>query len=286
MKKRILLFTSSIVLFSALTMSYESGPAHSPYVTNYTGGPGSVGTCANAGCHTGSQVATPTSCAIEVRKLSTGTSGPIVTAYQADTVYIVTVTGSNTAGSLTRFGFNFMALRASNTTLNAGTYSSFPTNVDDNAVGGRNIVEHTAALMPTSGVYTVSFNWTAPVTGTGSVNMYAIINAVNNDGNASPADKPSPAFSMTLPEATTSVANLNADIKVNAYPNPVIDKLNLEISNATGEYGVRVFDMNGKIVAEQTTSGNSAINTSGWAPGLYQVQLSKDGVKQTIAILK
>ncbi|HYD20365.1 MAG TPA: hypothetical protein VEB40_02730, partial [Flavipsychrobacter sp.] len=94
MKKKILLFTSSIVLFAALTMSYEQGPAH--YAdSNYSGGPGSSATCAQAGCHT--STAGTTTIAIDVRKASDNSP---VTAYQGDTTYIIKISGDNTNANL------------------------------------------------------------------------------------------------------------------------------------------------------------------------------------------
>ena len=282
MKKRILLFTSSIVLFAALTMSYEQGPAHYAN-SNYTGGPGSFGsTCGMGGCHT--STTGTTTIAIDVRKASDNSPA---TAYLGDTTYIIKITGDNTNANLTHFGFQFMALEAANTTNNAGTFGTFPNDVDDDLAFGdtRIIVEHTEPLPQTGGQYEVEFEWMAPSTGFGTVNMYAIINAVNNNNSADNIDRPSAPFTLALPEATTSVSKLSANLNINAYPNPVIDRLNLEIANA-GNYAVKVIDMNGKIVNRQTIDGKATIDTRSWAPGLYQVQLSNDDATHTISVLK
>lgn len=279
--KRILLFTATSGLLYLTLSSSSFGPGGQSL--NATGSPGSTTTCGN--CHSGG--AGTTTATVEVRKLSTGPTGPIVTSYQADTNYIIKLVGNN--ANLTHFGFQFTVLNSSNT--NAGTFSSMSGNVHAVSVGAKLIVEHTAQLAKTNNQFEATFTWKAPAAGTGNVTFYGVINAVNNN-NQQAGDKPSAPFTVALTEAPTSVTNTEKNISITAFPNPITTKLNLR-TNAleTGTYHLCVYDMSGKQVYNENISltgvtQETSINTVDWAGGIYHVQLSKGGMKQNIVVMK
>lgn len=279
--KRILLFTATSGLLYLSLSSNSWGPASGGL--NGTGGPGSTFDC--SGCHAGGIGNTTAS--VEVRKLSSGPNGPIITQYIADTNYIVKLVGNNSA--LTHFGFQLMALDATN--VDAGLFTSLPSNAQLEIAGGRNIVEHSTQIAKINNQYEATFHWKAPTTGTGTVTFYGIINGVNNNG-AVGGDKPSAPFNVALTEATTNVARTEKNISITAFPNPITTKLNLR-TNALekGTYNLCVYDMSGKQVYNENISLTGAtqetsINTVDWAGGIYHVQLSKGGMKQNIVVMK
>lgn len=280
MKRTLLLTALSGILYLTIT-GYASGPGQ--ISLDGTGSPGANSSCVS--CHSGG--AGITTGTVEIRKLSTGLSGPIVTSYMPDTNYIIRVVGNN--ANLTHFGFQLTALNSTN--VSAGTFSNLPGNVHTATVSSKAIVEHAVPIAKTNNQYEVTFNWIAPAAGSGSVTFYGIINAVNNGGQVN-GDKPGNQFTKVLTETTpTGVGQLSADIKITAYPNPVTDKLNISIENAeTGMYSIRAFDINGREIATQATKVdgkyNTAINTSTWAAGIYHVKIAKGTESKTITITK
>jgi hypothetical protein len=74
--------------------------------------------------------------------------------------------------------------------------------------------------------------------------------------------------SATIPDETTSNESLNGSV---AFPNPVIDMLNLQLSAPANE--IAVYSIEGKqIYRQNATSNNVEINMSGFKPGIYFVK--------------
>ncbi len=282
MKKRILLFSTSIILFSGMILSNNAGP-----ITmgngNRTGSKGSTANCSTGGCH-----ATNNSATFSAVTLLTTNNIP-VTNWEAGMTYKVRLSGS---AAQSRYGFQVSSVHGVGAAqAQAGVFSSAPTNTAIKAVSGLQIWEHTSSITFTN-LFTIDIDWTAPIDTTiDTVKFYAIVNAVNGNGQVSgdaPNVTPMAAYKRY---SAASVAELNADIKIATYPNPVTDKLNISLENAgSGTYTIRVFDMNGKVVANQTANVNksysTSLNAAAWANGMYHVQLQKDGAQRTIAVMK
>jgi len=69
------------------------------------------------------------------------------------------------------------------------------------------------------------------------------------------------------------------DISPEVYPNPVIDKLRIEIPMQTGiheTYQLTLFDVMGKMKMRQSISGSSVIDVSQLEKGIYILQLKKE----------
>lgn len=284
MRKKSLLITATAAIVYLTVSSYSGGPAHNG-TGNMTGSPGSGGNCSS--CHSGG--GGTTTGAIEVRLKSTGASSTPVTSYVAGETYIITITGGNPTAGLDDFGFQFTALKSSDNST-VGTYSNLGTMVHGFPHATPTIVEHNAAIPETAGVYEISFDWTAPATAVGGINLYAIINAVDKN-TLQTGDKPSGTITLALVDKT-SVAKVTSEVVVKAYPNPVADVLTIDLDKAdAGTYTVLAYTSNGSLVAKTEVNiapGNYAgsINTSAWAPGLYFVQLQKDGYKHVIPVVK
>jgi hypothetical protein len=284
MKKRILIFTSSIILTSTIITGYKDGPI-SMGQGNRTGSQGTVASCAGSGCHGANNSNTT----INVSLTDTATNQIVLNNYVPGQTYECSVFGVN--GSMPKYGLQLSAVRDSGAAeVQAGSFSNMPADVAVKQSGDLFIVEHTDKL-PVTGFYSTTFLWTAPADTTiDTITFYAIVNAVNND-NSPLGDQPNNVVRSYARNTTTSVAQLNADIKINAYPNPMTDKLNISLENAdNGVYSISVFDMHSKVVATQTANVNksftTSVNASSWAAGMYHVQLKKGDAQRTIAVVK
>lgn len=284
MRKKSLLITATTAIIYLTISSYSGGPAHN-MEGNKTGSPGSSGTCSS--CHGGG--GGTTSGAIEVRLKSAGASSTPVTSYIAGETYIVIITGGNPTSGLDDFGFQFTALKSSDNTP-TGTYSNLGTMVHGFPATNSTLVEHNAPIPKTGGVYQISFDWMAPPTSVGGINLYAIINAVNDD-NLNTGDQSSSTISLPLVDKT-SVAKITSEVVVKTYPNPVLNTLTIDLDKAdAGVYTVQAYNMSSASVAAMEMnigpgSYTGSFNTSAWAPGMYFISIQKDGYKHVVPVVK
>jgi glucuronoarabinoxylan endo-1,4-beta-xylanase len=71
------------------------------------------------------------------------------------------------------------------------------------------------------------------------------------------------------------------------YPNPVIDILNVNITNLQGVMTAKLFDSNGRLIyTGKMTSGSNTINMSTCPKGMYLLQLIGNDQVQNIKITK
>ncbi len=72
---------------------------------------------------------------------------------------------------------------------------------------------------------------------------------------------------------------------VSVYPNPASDKINVSVKNKT-ENELSVFDVNGKMIYQNTITSSTSINTEKWSRGIYFVKVSNsEGVSTTKIVL-
>lgn len=84
---------------------------------------------------------------------------------------------------------------------------------------------------------------------------------------------------------TTGISKLQLLKKINIYPNPLNNLLNL--SNLPSGTQISVFGVLGRSVYTGTAVNTTLhINTSQWASGLYMVQLSRDGTRYFRKVVK
>ena len=282
MKKKFLLFSLSAVTLGATLMSDSSGPAQGG--NNRTGAKGSTANCSSGGCHGTTATATA--------KIWIDSAGVPVTKYTAGKVYTIKAVGKHTTN--TKFGFQFTAVSGTGTAqVNAGTFSGVPTGAATRVASGLNIVEQTGTISAVSPAdsFVKSFTWTAPATGVGNITLYLTINGVNGDGSENAADG-SANVSMSLPLYTppTSVADVTGNVAVNAFPNPVMNELNLQMGNAYSNYSVQVYDITGRNIMNTeiaaSATGSATINTSNWIQGLYKVVVSNNNGSEVISVVK
>ncbi|MBL7713385.1 MAG: T9SS type A sorting domain-containing protein [Chitinophagaceae bacterium] len=273
MKKKFLLFCAALgIAYIGLT-GYASGPAASPAALNRTGAAGSTANCSTGGCHSASSSSTTA-----VIEMADPASPSVkVTKYIPGKTYLMTIRGISTPAK-PKFGFQVAATKSDNS--NAGTLTATAASTGTHAISGINIIEHRAALAasPSAGNYTVNFNWTAPVAGSGTITFYGIINAVDGTGttaNDLPSNGTTAAFSEDL---TSSVGTIGTVMATNVYPNPCTDMLHIE---ARGNMRVSVSDLGGRQLIN--TTAQKDIDVSGLQPGSYIIRLD-NGTEQQVSM--
>ena len=77
-----------------------------------------------------------------------------------------------------------------------------------------------------------------------------------------------------------ALINFNSQINIKLYPNPVADKLTLELNTASGVIPVVIYDAGGRVVQQQTVQLTAGLNriaiyVAGLPTGRYQVAAGK-----------
>ncbi len=275
MKKRTLLFTAIAGMGFLLFSSYSRGPAFNN--RNCTGAKGSVTNC--SACH-GAGASTAVTITVD-----SGSSMTPTTRYKPGMQYTIKIHGTNSS-SLPKFGFQFASVSGTGASqVQAGTFGGLTASLSDDVFSSLHFVEQNTTLAATSaGVYDATFTWTAPSTGVSNITMYCTLNAVDGTGSDNPADISGNTSVVLTPITTTSVASVSNNNSFKAYPNPVVNTLNL-LNENNGTFSVKVFDLNGRLIVSEQQNVTS-INTSDWAQGLYQVVVSQNENVQVIPVVK
>ncbi len=274
--------------FAYLTLSSNSGGKSG----NLTGSPSGSTGCGS--CH-GNSAVTGVTVTFEL-----DSAGVPVTHYKAGMVYTLKMIGTNTTTfTLPKFGYQMVTVMGTGSTQ-AGTFSTVPTGSNTHTSGGLTVLGQTTPNSPSTGtgatgtVYTLSAGWTAPVAGSGTVSVHAVLNAVNNNGGDDNGDKWNTG-TASFQEWTVShvgVAEVDGQNNAVAYPSPVTADLNIALGNTqSGTSQVSVFDINGRLVAQQSinTAVANQVTTFGtdrWAQGIYNVVITSGNTSKTITVVK
>ena len=266
--KKIYIFPLA-VLAVIFILSNSAGPGINPAQREVTGAPGSggdAGTCGNQGCHN-SGAFNPT---VTIELLN-GTT--VVDKYVPGSSYTLRIVNTPGSGSPARFGFQAVALDASDN--QAGAWQDVGAANHTVELSGRSYVEHSAPSL--SGTF--ELGWKAPAAGTGEVTFYAASNAVNANGG--PTGDGTASSTLSVGEGTAS-ATIDPDRQL-AYmevmPNPVGEQLTVEVSSRiSGGFTLRVVDVSGAVVKtgkmDLTTGLNRAqFDVATLPAGLYILQL-------------
>jgi hypothetical protein len=221
-----------------------------------SGGPKESGnTCAQGGCHSGSATAVD-----NIITTTIPTEG-----YTPGTTYTITVSTTGT-GSDGAKGFMVSAQNASGTLMGTMTAGSGSKKVFTN------YITHSSAQF--SSTPTWSFQWTAPVVGSGTVTFYG---AFAVDGrNATVTDQ------LTVQEkmGATALLEVSAGQTLAISPNPIADETLLSYRLAEqGPVSIRLVSIDGKI-SETLYSGNQSageqsqqLNLGKFPSGIYFMQV-------------
>jgi hypothetical protein len=160
-----------------------------------TGSPGDGGTTCTQ-CHSGTATAQD----------GWITSTIPVEGYEPGQTYSITATGTH--DGVVKFGFELTAEDMNDDK----TGTLMVTNASQNQlVNGNNSITHTAGgTAPSGNTKSWTFDWTAPVEGTGDVTFYGAFNAANGNGN----NQGDVIYTSTLsvPEATVAQAGITVSL--------------------------------------------------------------------------
>ncbi|MBC7554884.1 MAG: Ig-like domain-containing protein [Taibaiella sp.] len=226
MKKHFILLPLIAALLY-IGLSSSSGGLSADYSGAYGGS-----SCGTSGCHGGSSSSTTMSIVLD-------SAGTPVTTYYPGRTYNITFTGTNTSSAgLPKFGFQLEVVRASgagsSSAVDGGALASsgLPTGCAYLTLSStHHLIQHNTRLNPTTGsggtstTYSRTLVWTAPSAGTGSVKIYAALNAINNDAGTS-GDKWN-QMNVTITESSaTTVAAITG-------PSSVCVGATITLANAT-----------------------------------------------------
>lgn len=200
-----------------------------------------------------------------------------------------TITASIVSNPTVKFGFEVSPQNTSGTQMGTLVVTN---STETQLVGAGKYITHKSAGTAGTGSRTWTFNWTAPAAGSGAVTFYGAFNKTNNSGtNSGDAIVLS---SLTVQENTaTSIAEENANLNVNVFPNPSSEHFTLSyelMENAKVE--ARLISLTGQVVKvlmdEEQVAGKTEkrfeIDPS-IAKGTYFVSVSVNGVSSTQKIL-
>lgn len=242
-----------------------------------TGGPLAEGFCGN--CHAAGAFS-PT---MTLELLQNGT---VVNGYEAGQSYTMRVTVNAQSGAQV-YGFQAVALAGAGNDQ-AGSFSPVA-GTQLTTLNGRDYIEH--SQRSNSNVFEIP--WTAPSTSAGEVKFYAATVAANN-ANGSGGDGAVFLTSPTvLSDLTVNTRELPAlATRLNAFPNPVIDQLNLQVEvEATSDAMVRIYNMLGQPVQQEKIvlapgTNNLSYDLSKLVAGQYTVEISNETAASRTMVFK
>ena len=272
MKLKFIYTFFGLVAFGLLALSNSSGRA-SFSGQGATTAPGDGTVCSS--CHNGGNYGA----SVNVR-LKDKVSGETVTEYTPNETYDVEViVGTTTAPG--GYGFQVIALKDTDNSSVSTWANNVTPNTKFKTIGSRQYFEQ-ANVLPDSIMVS---EWTAPAAGTGSVTFYAAGNAVNGTGTS--ANDQAVTNEFTFTESTTSTSSLTKmGIRMNTFPNPTIDVLNLSLEmNASKELTINIYNTEGKRMETQnvvTQRGDNQFrfDVASYNSGLYFLEVA-DGTNQT-----
>jgi len=277
MKRSIIIFTA-LAAMSAITLSsYSSGPSGAGNVTGSSGN-----TCGATGsCHGPNNPNTSVSVALtDMANNQPVTNGKYTPGHQ----YKVDITGSN-AANLPKFGFQATVVKAGGAL--GGSFSASQSGTHTASAGGLTVVEHNTPLAKTGGTYNASFSWTARAAGTGAVNMYVELNAVNADNNST-GDQPNGTH-LTLSEQAAGIEEITQLAELKLYPNPAAYTLHIAAGRISGRYPAAILDITGRQQWSGTIDmqqGMAEIPVAQLAGGMYYLQVGSGLVRRQVSFVK
>ena len=282
MKIRMLLLVFAVSISLVLSSYRDGAENHAGY--DGTGATGVSG----CSCHVPS---TGLGTTVEL-----DSAGVPVTSYIPGASYTVKISATNgTGGTLGSFGFQLATVLAAGgggaTPTHIGTWgTTLPTNVRLTTGAGRQIpvIEQSAAITATSGTggagttYVESIPWTAPPAGSGSIQIYGVLNAVTGLDVQFLCSNQA-ATPVTITEAVPSgIRNIgNTLSNFNVYPTVMTDHITVAFDlKEESEVRLSLISMQGQEVqtllsSESLSEGafSRSFDVNGLASGIYLVRL-------------
>lgn len=277
MKSKITIFSLLLIVVLLLwdvsnNFTYSDGSGAPGGVS---GSPGdNYNTCSKSGCHTGFVVtAIP----------GIITSNIPVTGYMPGHTY--TITATCTQAGISKWGFEISPQSPNGTLLGIPVI----TNSITTKITSFKYVTHRTAGNSGANSKTWSFNWIAPIMGTGDVTFYGAFNYANNNGSAS-GDHIHTSTLIVSEATATSVNNvIEQETSFNVYPNPVTTASQVSLyMKEPGSVHLSFLNTIGQVVREicneKNVNGSFIYNFNKNdfpSPGIYFVRF--DTEKGTVA---
>ena len=264
---------------------YYTGPA----ITNgfdCTGAEANIVGC-KYGCHS-SNADTAINLKIELLDSTGGTT----TTYKGGGNYTVRLTGkNNTLNILPKFGFQIGSILGSTagiSAINAGIWAPpFPINTHYAAPAATyyvvGLVEQSQALVTTTGVggqgstYIETLNWTAPPIGTGTVSIWGVLNAVNDNSAADSGDlwDTTHVVINEWTESTLGISSIESDKNfITILPNPFSNQTTLYLNREYKNVSLKIINSLGKEVKTINFFGKEiTIEKAELNSGIYFIQV-------------
>jgi hypothetical protein len=277
MKFKNIYTVAGILALYLLLQGKAGGPATQQNL-RVTGAP-TEGTCSQANCHIGTAFQPTLS-------MSLFDGSNLAIKYEAGKTYTLKIINSPINGTPEVYGFQTVALNASN--AQAGAWGSLPATMAKKTLAGKSYAEHSAPA--TNGVFEVP--WVAPAAGTGAVTFYAA--SIAGNGNNQATGDGMAKNSLVIQESgVSSTAEKQADFaNFEVVHNPVNEVLNLRITSlVAGPHSIQIYSATGarlKTAPVMLQAGQTTANVpvGELAPGLYLVQLCGEGHAAAIQMLK
>lgn len=273
------LSTVALLCASAIFFLGNSGGAASSGLFR-TGAPtpnGVEATCGSPGCHNNGAFGEPR---LNITFAENGsTDFDTMSSYIPGQAYTVSLAVGYDNTAPAGYGFQSQILTNSNNPVTAGMLSATAAGVRISpGPNERRYAEQ--SRRSTDSVFT--FNWTAPVLGTGPVNLYASGNLVNGAAGSSGDNGSTMPTIVMLTEAQPSSTAELTSLKGRVYPNPAfaLSQVQVELEvKQSGDYQVALFDLSGRNVHNRTAQMLNGLNTyivptAGLLPGVYSVTIS------------
>jgi hypothetical protein len=228
-----------VIFISASTVSVtHSNPSGAP--AGVTGSPGDGNqTCARSGCHSGNPVQ------VEAGMISSDIPEE---GYIPGQTYSITI-NLNQAG-VSRWGFE-----ASPQNLSGAKIGSLVlTNTGETRLisSGKYVTHTTAGNSGSTGSKSWTFDWVAPVAGTGGLSFYASVMAANNDGGRTGDKIFTDELAIIESTSTSTETHESEEINLTIFPNPSVgDELHLSLNEPASEFNaIRIYTLTGALVME------------------------------------
>jgi len=260
MKKQISLIALagvSFILFNSYTPGAPAKASGSPGDGNFS--------CAQSGCHTGT--------AQQVANMIT-TDIP-TTGWEAGKTYNVTFTISETG--ISKFGFQVTAEDSKNDKI-----GEFTATANTKLVSASKAITHVSGSVSGTGTKAWTFPWKAPAKGTGDVTFYGAGNAANGRSDRTNDIIRLSSHTVIEKDLTSSFSDVIVLLKVNMFPNPAIDVLNV---NGVLEGSFIIYDLGGLThINGEFEEGDNAIDVSSLRSGSYFLYSEDSQVYQKFLI--
>jgi hypothetical protein len=239
MKKTLTLssITALVILLLVQTSGNDAHSNNAGAPAGRTGSPADGQTCSAGGCHSG---------AVNPSATQIISSNVPLTGYIGGQTYTITAACAQT--SINRYGFQ-ISPQAVNGALQGQLIITSP---NTTKIVSTKYVTHTASGTSGTGGKTWSFDWVAPVAGTGDVTFYGSFNYANNNGNSSGDIIRSNTLVITEDQTTSGIAPVNGDkLAAILYPNPIQSDATLRVTLESQENVIaKILSLNGQLIAE------------------------------------